>query len=70
MRNRNAVRNCLIFAALEAGKTPEELADEFGITTERVRDIKRDEQHKRLWSLDAYYRQLRSLELAKGGGPK
>ena len=53
-------RNRGIFAAFEAGQSPEQLGECHGLTPGRVRAVLTDEKHRRTVSPDPFYRSLRA----------
>ncbi|HMH65136.1 MAG TPA: hypothetical protein VK515_06095 [Rhizomicrobium sp.] len=52
-------RNRQMFAAFEAGRTLEQLSGDHALTYQRVRAVLTDEKHKRIVSLEPFYRVLR-----------
>ena len=52
-------RNRLMFAAFQTGRTMEEIAKDHTLTQMRVRAVLTDEKHKRVVSLEPFYRALR-----------
>jgi Mor family transcriptional regulator len=52
-------RNKVIWAALDSGSTVEQLSDQYGLTPARLRAVLRDEDHKRAFSPELFYRTLR-----------
>jgi Mor family transcriptional regulator len=52
-------RNRQIFTAFEAGRTLEQLGEDHALSHHRVRAVLMDEKHKRIVSLDPFYRLLR-----------
>ena len=52
-------RNREIFAAFEAGRSLEQLGEDHALTHSRVRTVLTDEKHKRIVSLEPFYRALR-----------
>jgi hypothetical protein len=52
-------RNRQMFAAFEAGRTMVQLGEDHALTFQRVRAVLMDEKHKRVVSLDPFYRTLR-----------
>jgi Mor family transcriptional regulator len=52
-------RNREIFAAFEAGRSVESLGSDYTLTINRVRSLRTDERHKRVVSLEPFYRSLR-----------
>ena len=52
-------RDRRMFAAFEAGRTLEQLGDEHALSYQRVRAVLTAETHKRVVSLDPFYRTLR-----------
>jgi hypothetical protein len=52
-------RNRVIFAAFAAGRSMAQLGEDHALTCERVRTVLTDEKHRRIVSLDPFYRALR-----------
>jgi len=52
-------RNRRMFAAFEAGRSLEQLGGDHALTCQRVRAVLTDEKHKRVVSLEPFYRALR-----------
>jgi hypothetical protein len=48
-----------MFAAFEAGHSLEQLGGDHALTCQRVRAVLTDEKHKRIVSLEPFYRALR-----------
>ena len=59
MPYRNFERDCAIFVAFEAGRTLEQLVEDYALKVDRVRDIIVAERHKRNVSPEPFYRSLR-----------
>jgi Mor family transcriptional regulator len=57
--SRKSDRNRMMFAAFTAGRSMEQLGKEHALTFERVRAVLTDEKHRRIVSLDPFYRTLR-----------
>ena len=55
-----AERNCAIFSAYEKGSSLAQLAKTYGLTLVTVREIIRQEVHRRALSQEAFYCQLRN----------
>ena len=60
----NLDRNRRIFAAFEAGRSTEQLGEDYALTDARVRAILTDERHKRSVSPHPFHRSLRGLSTA------
>jgi Mor family transcriptional regulator len=54
-----AKRNRAILSAFETGNSLTQISKSYGLTVVTVREIIRQESHRRALSLEAYYRQLR-----------
>jgi hypothetical protein len=52
-------RNRHIFAAFEAGQSLEQLGEYHCLTPGRIRAVLMDEKHRRIVSLEPFYRSLR-----------
>jgi Mor family transcriptional regulator len=52
-------RNRQMFAAFAAGRTLEQLGEDHALSHHRVRAVLTDEKHKRIVSLDPFYRLMR-----------
>lgn len=56
-------RNRQIYTAFAAGRTPEELGRDYGLTGLRIRTILVEEGHKRLVSPEPFYREIRDAQI-------
>jgi hypothetical protein len=54
-------RNRLMFAAFEAGRSPEQLAEDHALTYQHVRAVLTAETHRRNVSTEPFYRDLRAI---------
>ena len=61
---KSAMRNREIFAAYQQGESCENLAKQHGLSRMTVDQIIRIERHKIAVSVDAFYEEMRSKELA------
>jgi Mor family transcriptional regulator len=59
-RRTTAFRNCEIFDAFKTGKSIETLAEQYDLTIPRVRAVVREENNRRSFSPEPFYRALRS----------
>jgi len=59
---RKSDRDFAILVAFEAGRTLEELAEDYAVKVERVRAIIIAERHRRTVSPDRFYRSLRQAQ--------
>ena len=57
--SRKSDRNRMMFAAFAEGRSMEQLGEDHALTFERVRAVLTDEKHRRIVSLDPFYRTLR-----------
>jgi Mor family transcriptional regulator len=57
--SRKSDRNRMMFAAFTEGRSMEQLGQEHALSFERVRAVLTDEKHRRIVSLDPFYRALR-----------
>jgi Mor family transcriptional regulator len=57
--SRKSDRNRMMFDAFAEGRSMEQLGEEHALTFERVRAVLTDEKHRRIVSLDPFYRALR-----------
>ena len=57
--SHNAERNREMLAAYEAGRTIEQLAQDYGLSDASIGSILTGERHRRKLSPDPYYRALR-----------
>ena len=53
-------RNPLMFAAFEAGRSPDQLAEDHALTSQHVRAVLTAETHRRTGSIEPFYRDLRA----------
>ena len=55
----NTARNHAILVAFEAGRTVAQLADDYALSPVRIRDILKDQRHRRNLSPEPFYRAMR-----------
>jgi Mor family transcriptional regulator len=58
---RTGTRNREIFARFQAGQSVESLAQQHGLSVDRVRSILVDESNRRTFSPEPFYRALRGI---------
>lgn len=56
---RKSDRNRRIYDAFAQGRTMEQLGEEYALSCQRVRALLTDERHRRIVSLEPFYRALR-----------
>jgi len=61
-----ANRNRQIYTAFEAGRTVEELSEDYGLTGLRVRAVLLDEGHRRTVSPEPFYCEIRTGRICEG----
>ena len=59
-------RNRQIYIAFEAGRTIEELSEDYGLTGLRIRAVLLDEGHKRIVSPEPFYCEIRDGKVCEG----
>jgi hypothetical protein len=59
-------RNRQIYTAFAAGRTIEELSQDYGLTGLRIRAILMDENHKRVVSPEPFYCDIRDGKICEG----
>jgi Mor family transcriptional regulator len=62
-RSIAADRNRAICAAYDAGIKVEQLSVIYGLSVDTIREIMRQEAHRRALSVDVYYRKLRHKKM-------
>ena len=60
-----ADRNREIYTAFEAGRTIDELAEDYGLTGFRIRAILMDEGHRRVVSPEPFYCEIRDGKICE-----